>query len=117
QTPPDASRFRARGIPMCVATDLNPGTSALADLGAAAALASRDAGMTMDEAVLGITSVAARALGRTDVGRIVPGAHADLALFPAREPRVLAYALAGIRPSMVVLGGRIVERGSTVPLW
>src|SRR5690606_25100506 len=52
QTPPDVERMRARGVRIAVGTDCNPGTSPSVDLPLAAALAVRDAGLTLEEAVL-----------------------------------------------------------------
>src|SRR5690606_15817291 len=81
QAAPDAARMRARGVRVAVGTDLNPGTSPCADLPLAAALAVRDAGLSLEEAVLAITCEAARAAGIPDAGRIAPGLRADLVLF------------------------------------
>ncbi len=115
QTPPDAGRLRARGARIAIGTDCNPGTSPMMDLPACAALAVRDAGVTVDEAVLGITRHAAIALGQSDVGSIHVGARADLASYDEEDPRVLAYALAGIRARFVLLGGEIVLGEGDVP--
>lgn len=119
QTAPDAARMRARGVRIAVGTDCNPGTSPMVDLPLAAALAVRDAGLTLEEAVLAITVEAARAAGLDDAGRIAAGLRADLALFDEEDPRALAYSLGGLRPSAVVLGGRVVDErpASAVPLW
>jgi imidazolonepropionase len=55
------------------------------------ALAVREMGMTPDEAVHAATLGGARALRRTDVGRIAPGARADLLLLDAPSHVHLAY--------------------------
>ncbi len=118
QTPPDAARMRAHGVKMAVGTDLNPGTSALADLPLAAALAVRDAGMTLEEALLGITVHAAAAAGLKDTGRIAVGLRGDLVMFDEDDPRALAYSLGGPFPTMTILGGEIAfERAASTPLW
>ncbi len=113
QQPPDAARLRAHGVRIAVGTDCNPGTSPMTDLGLAAALAARDAGLTLEEAVLAVTCEAARAAGLKDAGRIASGAVADLALFAGDDPRVLAYTLGGLFATLVVLAGAIVVE--TVP--
>ncbi len=113
QRPPDAARLRAFGVRVAVGTDCNPGTSPSTDLGLAAALAARDAGLSLEEAVLAVTCEAARAAGLRDAGRIVVGARADLALFPGDDPRLVAYALGGLRAALVVLGGRVVVENSS----
>jgi imidazolonepropionase-like amidohydrolase len=47
------------------------------------------------------------------------GARADLALFPGDDPRIVAYALGGLRAALVVLGGRVVVENSSADarLW
>ncbi len=119
QTPPDVERMRARGVRIAVGTDCNPGTSPTVDLPLCAALAVRDAGLTLEEAVLAITAEAARAAGIEDAGRIAPGLRADLAIYDEEDPRALAYGLGGIQARAVVLGGRVVfERAASEPaLW
>ena len=65
------------------------------------------------------TSDAARAAGLADAGRIAVGARADLALFPGDDPRIVAYALGGLRAALVVLGGQVVVENSSADarLW
>ena len=55
------------------------------------ALAVREMGMTPDEALWAATAGAARALRRTDIGVITPGARADLTVLDAPSHRHLAY--------------------------
>lgn len=109
QAPPDAARMRARGVRVAVGTDCNPGTSPTVDLPLCAALAVRDAGLTLEEAVLAVTVEAARAAGLPDAGRIAPGMRADLALYDEEDPRALAYGLGGPGARAVVLGGRVAH--------
>jgi imidazolonepropionase len=87
-TPPPVARLREAGVPLAVATDLNPGTSPTDDLWLAASLACLTMGLTVEEALRGITVVAARALGRVDRGRLAPGLLADLVCMdpPPGEP-------------------------------
>lgn len=110
QRAPDAARMRAHGVRIAVGTDCNPGTSPTVDLPLMASLAVRDAGLTLEEAVLGVTAEAARAAGLEDAGRIAVGARADLGLWNEADPRALAYGIGGIEAALVVLGGRVVER-------
>lgn len=65
---------------MAVATDYNPGTSPVVDLWMAATLACITMGLTVDEALRGITVHAARALGLSDRGRLEPGLRGDMVL-------------------------------------
>lgn len=118
QTAPDAERMRGFGVRVAVGTDLNPGTSACPDLALAAALAVRDAGLTLEEALLSITVDAARAAGLSDAGRIAVGLPADLVIFDEEDPRALPYSLGGPLPCTTILGGRIAfQRALATPLW
>ncbi|MBW2465446.1 MAG: imidazolonepropionase, partial [Deltaproteobacteria bacterium] len=87
QAAPDVARLRRRGVRMAVGTDLNPGTSPTTNLPLCAALAVRDAGLTLEEAVLGVTVDAAAAAGFEGVGRIAGGCWGDLAIYAQDDPR------------------------------
>jgi len=76
--PPPVAALRAAGVPLAVATDLNPGSSPVDDLWACATLACLAMGLTVEEALLGITKNAARALDLPDRGQLRPGAVASL---------------------------------------
>ncbi|NOY91880.1 MAG: imidazolonepropionase [Deltaproteobacteria bacterium] len=118
QAPPEAERLRRAGVRMAVGTDSNPGTSPTTDLPLCAALAVRDAGLTLEEALLAITREAARAMGRPDAGRIEVGLPADLAVYDEEDPRVLAYALGDMLAESVWLGGeRVVGPGASARVW
>ena len=117
QAAPRAERFRDAGVTMAIGTDLNPGTSPTSNLLLCAALAVRDAGMSADEALLGITRHAARAAGIDDVGSIRVGAHADLAIYAVQSASSLTYALGGVRANAVMLGGRMVVERASRSLW
>lgn len=105
QRPPIAE-FRAAGVPMAVATDCNPGTSPMLSLRLAMAMACNSFGLTPLEAVRGTTVNAAKALGLTDRGRLVPGLRADLALWRASHPAALAYWLGGPGPKQLFSAGQ-----------
>lgn len=108
QTPPDAARFRAAGVRMAIGSDFNPGTSQTPDLLLCAALAVRDAGLTMEEAILGVTCHAAAAAGLDDKrGTLALGAPADLAIYDVEDPRALVYQLGGFRAQKVFIGGEV----------
>jgi imidazolonepropionase len=105
QLPPIAA-FREYGVPMAVATDLNPGTSPLCSLRTAMNMACVLFRLTPEEALRGATVQAARALGLADRGRIAPGLRADLVLWQAEHPAELAYWTCGAAPRLQLLGGR-----------
>jgi imidazolonepropionase len=79
------------GVPVAVATDLNPGTANSSDLHLAAGLAVTMCGLSADEALLGITKNAARALGRDDVGTVEVGKRADLCVLDTPTAYDLVY--------------------------
>ncbi|MFJ2017063.1 imidazolonepropionase [Streptomyces nodosus] len=88
---PDARRLLDAGVTVALSTDCNPGSSFTSSVPFCIALAVRDMGMTPDEAVWSATAGGARALRRTDVGRLTPGAYADLAVLDAPSHVHLAY--------------------------
>ncbi|WP_328888708.1 imidazolonepropionase [Streptomyces sp. NBC_00316] len=88
---PDARRLLDAGATVALSTDCNPGSSFTSSMPFCVALAVRDMGMTPDEAVWSATAGGAAALRRTDIGRITPGARADLALLDAPSHVHLAY--------------------------
>lgn len=88
---PDARRLLDAGATVALSTDCNPGSSFTSSLPFCIALAVRDMGMTPDEAVWAATAGGARALRRDDIGRVTPGAYADLLLLDAPSHVHLAY--------------------------
>ena len=102
---PPIAALRAHGVPMAVATDLNPGTSPLQSLRLAMSLACTHFRLTPAEALRGATVHAARALGLDDRGRIATGQRADLAVWNIADPAELSYWLGGnLLLSLVVAG-------------
>ncbi|MGV9729250.1 imidazolonepropionase [Streptomyces albogriseolus] len=97
---PDARRLLDAGATVALSTDCNPGSSFTSSVPFCVALAVRDMGMTPDEAVWAATAGGAAALRRTDVGRLVPGAYADLMLLDAPSHVHLAY-----RPGVPLVTG------------
>ena len=92
---PDAARLRQAGVPIALATDCNPGTCYSSSMPFVLALAVRELGLTPAEALYAATVGGARALRRTDVGRIAVGLRADLTVLDAPSYLHLAY-----RPGM-----------------
>ena len=88
---PDARRLLDAGVTVALAADCNPGTSYTTSMPFCIALAVREMGMTPDEALWSATAGGARALRRTDVGRLSPGARADAVLLDAPNHLHLAY--------------------------
>ncbi|PIV73009.1 MAG: imidazolonepropionase [Rhodobacteraceae bacterium CG17_big_fil_post_rev_8_21_14_2_50_65_11] len=106
QAPPVAA-FRAHGVPMALATDANPGSSPLFSLLLALNMGCTLFRLTPEEALRGVTAVAARALGLDDCGMIAAGKRADLAVWDVRQPAELAYRI-GFNPlAERIIGGEV----------
>ncbi|WP_338699508.1 imidazolonepropionase [Streptomyces sp. Q6] len=88
---PNARRLLDAGATVALSTDCNPGSSFTSSVPFCIALAVRDMGMTPDEALWSATAGGARALRRTDIGHLAPGARADLAILDAPSHVHLAY--------------------------
>jgi len=88
---PDARRLLGAGVTVALATDCNPGSCFTTSMAWCVALAVREMGMTVAEAVWAATAGGARALLRTDVGHLGVGARADLVLLDAPSHTYLAY--------------------------
>jgi imidazolonepropionase len=87
---PPIDAFRRHGVPLAVSTDSNPGTSPSTNLLLALNMASTLFGLTIQEALLGATANAAKALGIADqVGSLELGKQADLALWAIDHPNQL----------------------------
>ncbi len=106
QAPP-IQHLRDHGVPMALATDVNPGSSPLSSL-----LMSMNMGctlfrMTPEEALRGVTVNAARALGLSDVGVLAPDHIADLAVWDIKHPAELSYRM-GFNPlHSRIFGGQL----------
>ncbi|GAA3703851.1 imidazolonepropionase [Microlunatus aurantiacus] len=88
---PDAARLLAAGVSVALATDCNPGTCYSSSMPLMIALAVREMGLTPAQALYAATAGSARSLGRDDIGRIVVGGPADLAVVDAPSHLHLAY--------------------------
>jgi imidazolonepropionase len=100
---PDARRVLGAGVSVALATNCNPGSSYTTSMSLCIALAVRDMNMTADEALHAATAGGAAALRRTDVGRITPGARADLVVLDAPSYTHLVY-----RPGVPLVARTIV---------
>ncbi len=103
QVPPIQS-FRENKVSIALATDCNPGSSPLTSLLLAMNMGCTLFGLTPVEALLGVTTNAAKALGLADRGRVVPGMRADLCVWDADHPAELSYRI-GFNPLISRLFG------------
>jgi len=105
---PPVQALRDAGIPIAVATDHNPGSSPLLSLLATMNMSCVLFGLTPQEALLGVTANAAKALGLEDRGVLAVGNKADLVIWQAMAEVDLVYSL-GKNPCHTVLkDGQIV---------
>jgi imidazolonepropionase len=94
---PPVSLLRAHRVPIAISTDCNPGSSPCTSLLLMLNMACTLFRLTPEEALVGVTRHAARALGLADRGVLAPGLRADFVLWDVRQPAELAYAI-GLNP-------------------
>ncbi|MGQ0718102.1 MAG: imidazolonepropionase [Pseudonocardiales bacterium] len=88
---PDARALLDAGVTVALATNCNPGSSYTTSMAFCVATAVLQMGMSVPEAVRAATLGGARALRRTDVGVLRPGARADVHVLDAPSAVHLAY--------------------------
>lgn len=101
------------GVRVAVATDFNPGSAPSYHLPLAMTLACLNQGMTPAEALMGATTVAARAIGLHDrIGSLQAGFKADIAVIDAPDPGHWLYHFRDNACSSVIKNGKWVYRGT-----
>ena len=104
-----ARRLIDAGIPVALATDLNPGTSPTMSLPLVMSIACLEMGLTPAEALVAVTINAAYSIGRgAEVGSIEPGKQADLVVWVVPSVDHIPYWLGGRLVRSVVKRGRRV---------
>jgi imidazolonepropionase len=105
---PPIQALRDAGVPMAVSTDHNPGTSPALSLLLMANMACTLFRLTVAEALSGITTHAARALGLQDThGLLAAGRPANFVLWPVAEAAELAYWVGQKPACTIVRQGRV----------
>ena len=94
---PPVALLRELDVPMAIATDCNPGSSPLTSLLLTLNMACTLFRLTPEEALAGVTRVAADALGLDDRGTLAQGLRADIAIWDVQHPAELAYRI-GFNP-------------------
>lgn len=103
---PPIESLRNSGIPLAVASDLNPGTSPIVSLQANMHLACTLFRLTPTEVLRGVTVNAARALGlQQDRGTLAVGKRADWCTWGVASHAELCYWMGGVRPQRIVASG------------
>jgi imidazolonepropionase len=104
-----ARELIARGVPVALASDFNPGTSPTASLPLVMTVACLELKMTPAEALAAVTINAAHALELGDqIGSLEPGKQADLVIWRVPTYRQIPYWPAA---SLV---GTVIKRGASV---
>jgi imidazolonepropionase len=104
-----ARRFIDAGVPVALATDLNPGTSPTLSLPLVMSIACIEMGLTPAEALAAVTINAAGALGLgAQVGSLEPGKQADLVVWDVPAVEQIPYWLGASLVRTVVKRGRPV---------
>lgn len=99
--------LRKHGVPMALASDLNPGTSPALSLRLMLNMGCVLFGLTPEEALAGVTHHAAKALDMLSThGTIEPGKIADFVAWDIDRPADLAYWLGGQIPNLTVRNGQ-----------
>ena len=107
---PPVAALRAAGAAIAVASDCNPGSAPGASLLLAMSMATRLFGLATEEALLGVTRHAARALGlEVERGALAPGQAADFVVWNVRGPEELGYWV-GFNPRRTVVRAAEVLR-------
>lgn len=109
QVPP-MEALRRHGVKIALASDLNPGTSPGLSLRLMLNMGCTLFRMTPEEALAGVTTHAAQALGMgSSHGTIEAGKAADFVAWQIERPADLAYWLGGDLPKRVVRGGHELD--------
>lgn len=109
QVPP-IDLLRRYKVPMAVATDFNPGSSPIASLPLMLNMACTFFGLTPEEALMGVTTNAAKALGiQNQVGTLTVGKNADIVSWNITHPKQLCYQFGIDKPSSIIKSGVPLE--------
>lgn len=107
-----ARRLLAAGVPVALATNLNPGSAMSENVGLTLSLGCLKLGLSPGEALVAFTSGGARSLRRADLGRLAPGCEADLVLWGCGSVEHLAWHMATNHALTVVKRGRVVHEAA-----
>ena len=105
---PPINALREHGVPIAIATDSNPGSSPVGSLLLMLSMACTLFQLTPEEALRGVTSHAAQALGWQDrAGTLEAGKDATFAAWDIETPAELAYRVGHNPCVQVVRRGRL----------
>ena len=109
---PPIELLRQHQVPMAISTDSNPGSSPCTSILLMLNMACTFMRLTPQEALAGVTRIAAQALGLKDRGALNATQRADFVLWDVKHPAELAYAFGSNPCVSTVWGGRVREAPS-----
>ncbi len=107
-----ARRLLDAGVPVALATNLNPGSAMSENVGLVLSLACMKLRLSPSEALVAFTAGGARSLRRSGVGRLAPGCEADLVVWGCTSVEHLAWHMAVNHALTVVKRGRVVHEAT-----
>ncbi len=107
-----ARRLLAAGVPVALATNLNPGSAMSENVGLTLSLGCVKLGLSPAEALVAFTAGGARSLRRADLGRLAAGCEADLVVWGCGSVEHLAWHMAVNHAAVVVKRGRVVHEAA-----
>jgi imidazolonepropionase len=106
---PPVGKMRELGIPIALGSDFNPGSSTLLAQPLTLQFGCIYYGLTIVEAIRGVTLIAAKALKmEQEVGSLEPGKRADIVITDVPDYRHLAYRLGHNPVRTVISKGRVI---------
>ena len=106
---PPIDLLRQHKVPMAISTDSNPGSSPCTSLLLMLNMACTFMRLTPQEALAGVTRIAAQALGLSDRGTLSANQRADFVLWDVHHPAELSYAF-GSNPCLSTIWGGMVRK-------
>ncbi|CAG9295861.1 imidazolonepropionase [Celerinatantimonas diazotrophica] len=105
---PPVNLLRRYQVPIAIASDCNPGTSPVLSLRLMMNMACTLFRLTPSEALAGVTTNAAKALGLQNThGQIAPGFCADMIAWQVDDPAEICYWLGGQLPHQRIYQGEL----------
>ncbi len=104
----DGRALRDAGVEVAVSTDANPGSSMILDLPLCGTLAATQCGLSLEEALWGVTRGGAKALDLDDRGTLRTGERADFVVLDHTDWRSIFYRVAAAPIGTIYIGGRAI---------
>ena len=105
-----AERFRKHKISMALATDFNPGSCAIDNIGLIACLGAVHCGLTAPEAIAAITYNAAKSLGlQSHKGALCPSYDADFCVIETTDHQKWLASAGSLLPKAVFIAGEQID--------